>query len=603
MPGKIKIEKEGFAMAIRGKIWMSSFRLLMGRNTGLLKSGILLLFAAVSLFLSVTVDVQQASTEECPACECKVCHGPVGPHAGGYPGCDSCHGFPPVNNAGLVFFPSPTGATTAGAHTKHATSSGYNYTCETCHLNGMPTTAIIEDPLLLQMGFSVGTNGAVYDGRVLQNSYLYAAANGTIVTTNGTMTCSNTYCHSNGTGGTINMGTPGTSPLGDPRPVAMNTSPAWTASGPPGCTVCHGYPPSYSQDNPKSNSHMYGLFAGDAHRQSCNICHYGTTTDGVTITNPANHANGIYNVEPDPTANVYGPVNFTYSYNAGGGNCSTISCHGGSDYYWGRVSILASIVANYGPACNQVQMSPNFSGGTAPYTCYWDFGDGMTSSGCSADHLFASAVPFSVTVSGRDVNGHAYSSTRSITPQAVNIPPTVNETITVACSVVTLTDLSIDPDATTCGHSGSAQETINWGNGTITSGNSDLSGSPSNTVFTKTYTGSGAYNILHTVRDNANATASHMTTNVRVPSTHKVTGQVTSGDAPLAGVFMLLKQNGVTARATATTDANGYYIFNYSAACGNNWTVTASKTGYTFDNNPRTFNITGVDVTINFVTQ
>jgi len=358
-------------MAIRGRRWMDCFRRFRGQNPGLRKAAILLPLAAILLFLVVAVDIQQASTQECPPCECKVCHGPVGPHAGGYPGCGSCHGFPPVDNAGLVFLPSPTGATTAGAHAKHATSSGYNYSCETCHFNGMPTTAIIENPLLLQMGFSGVTNGAVYDGRVLQTPYLYDNTNGTTVTTSGAMTCSNTYCHSGGTGGTMNMGTPGTSPLGDPRPVALNTSPAWTASGPLACTTCHGVPPSYPQNNPKSNSHMYGLFAGDAHRQSCNICHYGTTTDGVTITGIDNHVNGIYNVAPDPTATVYGlygygPVNFTYSYDAGGGKCSNISCHGGTDYYWGRANILASITGTYGPACYEVKMVPSFTGGTAP---------------------------------------------------------------------------------------------------------------------------------------------------------------------------------------------------------------------------------------------
>ena len=599
-------------MAIRGRRRVSSFRLWRGSDAGLLKSGILLSLAALSLFLIIAVDVQQASTQECPPCECKVCHGPVGPHDGGYPGCDSCHGNPPVDNAGLVFFPSPTGATSAGAHSKHATLSGYNYTCETCHFNGMPSTAIIEDPLLLQMGFSVPTNGAVYHGRILQSPYLYDGTNGTTVTAsggaNGSMSCSNTYCHSSGTGGTMNMGTPGTSPLGDPRPVALNTSPTWTTGGPLACTGCHGYPPAYSQDHPKSNSHMYGLSAGDAHRQPCNVCHYGTTTDGVTITNIANHANGVYNVEPDPNAIIYGlPVNFTYAYDAGGGKCSSISCH--PDYYWGRVNILAPIMVSYGPSCYQVQMFPAFSGGTAPYTCDWNLGDGTTFSGCSVDHLYASAGPFSVTVSGRDANNHPYASPpQSVTPQAINIPPTVNETITVACSVVTLTDLSTDPDATTCGHSGTALETINWGNGTTSSGNVNLSGSPSNAVFTKTYTGSGVYNIIHTVRDNANSTVSHITNNVRVPSTHTVSGRVTtSGGAGIPAVSLVLRQSG-TPRATASTDANGNYIFlntagtaPYLAGCGN-WTVQAAKAGFTFVNNPRAFSITGSDVTINFVT-
>jgi len=411
------------------------------------------------------------------------------------------------------------------------------------------------------------------------------------------MTCSNVYCHSNGTGGTINTAPEGLLPLGDPRPVAPNTSPVWTASGPLACNSCHGYPPSYSQDHPKSNSHMYGQFAGDAHRQPCNICHYATTTDGVTITNPANHVNGIYNVQPDPTATVYGPVNFTYAYDAGGGTCANNSCHSGP-IPWGRVSILAPIVTTYGPACYQMQMFPNFSGGAAPYACNWDFGDGTTSSGCSADHMYASSGPFSASVSGRDANAHPYSATQIVTPQTVNIPPTVDQTVSVACFTVTLTDLSIDPDYNTCGHAGNAQETINWGNGTTSSANVSLTNSPSNYVFTKTYTTASTYNITHTVKDNANATVATLISSVKVPSTHTISGRVThKGGAPFPGLTMLLRQGGIT-RKTTTTNTNGDYSFT-AVNCGS-YQVVANRSGYTWSPS-QTVNVTvAPDQTVNF---
>ena len=494
--------------------------------------------------------------------------------------CGSCHANPPVDNAGLVSFPSPTGATAAGAHSKHATSSGYNYTCDTCHFNGMPATPIIEDPLLLQMGFSVRTNRAVYNGRVLQAPYLYDGTNGTTVTTTGSMTCSNVYCHSNGTGGTLNTALSGPPPLSDTRSVAPNTSPSWTSNGPLACTSCHGYPPSYQQDNPKSNSHMYGQFAGDAHRQPCNICHYSTTTDGVTITNPANHANGIYNVDPDPTAIVYGPVNFTYAYDPGGGTCMNNGCHGGP-IPWGKVSILAPIMATYGPACYQVQLFPNLSGGTAPYTCTWDFGDGTTFNGCSADHQYASSGPFTVTVSGRDAKNHPYvSPPQNVTPQAVNIPPTVAETVEVSCYTVTLTDLSIDPDYNVCGHAGNAQESINWGNATTSSAIVSLTDSPSHYVFSKTYTAAGTYNITHTVKDNANATVATLISLVKVPSTHTISGRVIhSNGSSFPGVSMLLRQGGST-KKTTTTDANGNYSFT-GVNCGS-YQVVANRSSYTW---------------------
>jgi len=243
-------------------------------------------------------------------------------------GCNACHGNPPVVNT----YGGPHGLVgagfTAGAHLAHTHGTferAQNMICYTCHYNGMPFTPMCGNDNI-QMGFSVyGTSGdgTRYKGSVSLNPpWTYEGTNGTTINPDGAMTCSNVYCHSNGTGGTINTAPAGPPPIGDPRPVAPNTSPVWTASGPLVCTSCHGYPPSYSQDHPKSNSHMYGQFAGDAHRQPCNICHYATTTDGMTITNPANHVNGIYNAQPDPTATVYGPVNFTYAYDAGGGSTS-----------------------------------------------------------------------------------------------------------------------------------------------------------------------------------------------------------------------------------------------------------------------------------------
>ncbi|GFO66097.1 CxxxxCH/CxxCH domain c-type cytochrome [Geomonas paludis] len=67
---------------------------------------------------------------------------------------------------------------------------------------------------------------------------------------------------------------------------------------------------------PKMNSHANHSSKG------CEVCHNATTTTGTTITNAANHVTGSYNLSP-----VSGTT-FTYTYNAVGSSCSTVSCHG-----------------------------------------------------------------------------------------------------------------------------------------------------------------------------------------------------------------------------------------------------------------------------------
>jgi hypothetical protein len=326
----------------------------------------------------------------------------------------------------------------------------------------------------------------------------------------------------------------------------------------------------------------------------------------VTITNEANHHNGIYNVAPDPAATYLGqPVSFTYAYDSGGGKCFTISCHGGTDLYWGKVSILATITQNSGPVCFETLLSTSYSGGTAPYSCSWDLGDNTSSQVCSVDHLYQSAGPYTVTLSGRDANNHPYSQMASITPQAVNQPPAVNESISISCSTVTLTDLSTDSDYNTCGHSGNGNETISWGDSSSTPRSVFLSTSPSNSVFTKTYATASTFTILHTVTDNAGAIASHNITGVKVPATYIISGQVTHPAGPLSGVTMILKK-GVSTQGVATTDANGNYSFA-PQGCGT-YTVTANRSGFTFDGdpltggnqNPVTVAIAGTNLTVNF---
>ena len=89
------------------------------------------------------------------------------------------------------------------------------------------------------------------------------------------------------------------------------------------CSSCHGYPPGYPNGTPKANSHQ-------AHSgNTCDKCHYATTTDGSTIATSRYHVNKAYNV------NGGNGATFTYVFATTGGTCSNISCHHGGNATWG----------------------------------------------------------------------------------------------------------------------------------------------------------------------------------------------------------------------------------------------------------------------------
>ena len=241
---------------------------------------------------------------------CVVCHR----HEAGFKaeGCNSCHGFPPINNSlggpdGLVVNEGGTGSASPGAHAKHATPSGLNYSCDTCHSGGMPVSPIYDK--IIQLGFNVLNAGGVYDGRSsLANGYAYSAN----VTTGGSQSCTNLYCHSNAKIGT---------------PVQQYAVPVWSGA-PQTCSSCHGYPPQYENGGAgtaTANSHVPHVANNDF---GCELCHNTTTSDGTTITGPAMHVNGAINVAFDAT-------NPGGVYSAATKTCSTIACHGAGAPQWG----------------------------------------------------------------------------------------------------------------------------------------------------------------------------------------------------------------------------------------------------------------------------
>ena len=226
--------------------------------------------------------------------------------------CSDCHGFPPADGTAR----NVPGGRFPGAHDKHANS--YAMACTTCHV----------DNTVIGFGHQSGViNLANPIGGDAGSSY----TKGQNFPQSNTVTdgyCLNVYCHSNGAGGT--------NQAGDSRTRGWVTSPSWVNGSIATCTVCHTSPPNYANrvttwGTAKSNSHS-------SHTTDCSKCHGNTTTNNTSISNTANHANGIYDVVQQP-----GLTTFSYSYNVGGGSCANISCHGGSTAQWGVTQVDCTV--------------------------------------------------------------------------------------------------------------------------------------------------------------------------------------------------------------------------------------------------------------------
>src|SRR5208283_5925003 len=128
---------------------------------------------------------------------------------------------------------------------------------------------------------------------------------------------------------------------------------------------------------------------------------------------------------------------------------------------------------------------------------------------------------------------------------------------------------------------------INWGDGSTASTGS------AGGIFTHTYSSNNTYTIV------ASATLQGLVASQNlqaiVPTKYTVGGTVTNlAGTPLSGVSLQLKLNGV-AKAAATTASNGTYSFINVVA--GTYTITATKSGYTFASPAATVTVTSGNVT------
>lgn len=490
--------------------------------------------------------------------KCTSCH----LHSNGFRGgCDVCHGNPPDDAGTLVFQPSSTGSATAGPHGLHATSSGYNFPCETCHYGGMPVSAVSENNKI-QLGFNmevddfaaypfkktIDGSGTSYSGQTLSAPYSYEGTNNTSVTAGGEMTCSNVYCHTDG------------KILKDPvmygydkypsQYLTGNKSAPWNNSSydPQGdgntCNNCHDYPPRY-------DSHYYHTSRGF----KCHQCHWATTTDtdasdGLTITGKGNHANGVYDVVAGGTMNYMGQtysISFTYTPAPGGGTCSSNNCHQIRSYTdpkkWSSRAIPTTIYPAFTWATSGSQqcstggvIGRNISIGINPvcqdckpdYTYTVDWGDGtssaVTQSTYSLLHTYtydinSMAYPdraYDIAWTVRDSDGitiaeaPALRTNRVVVCPQANVKPLLEWTWAVgpdpATADLIVTVTARDPDYNTGSHSGSARIIIDWSvgfSGYAVSYDVTLTDVESSHSFTYTYSYTGWKTVRVWIDDNA----------------------------------------------------------------------------------------------------
>jgi predicted CxxxxCH...CXXCH cytochrome family protein len=536
-------------------------------------------------------------------------------------GCNICHGNPPLYDNtfggpnGLVGAPL-TGATSAGAHAQHVknfTGPSLNDICYECHFGGMPFSSMCGNNKL-QIGFAIlafGGAGSNYDGHTLNPPYSYEGTNSTTITTGGTKVCSNIYCHSDGTAvvtGVIGAG---------------SHSPAWDSkAGPLPCNFCHNYPPSYPQltnagATPKANAHAF-----HSSLASCEGCHYGA------VNTMDKHPNGVYDVAPAPglTYNDL-PATFTYRPDPGGigGFCDNVTCHGGlpNTAFWGKfLPFISGIASTIGPGCFEVRNfnipAANFTNTTFPITYKWDFGNGDTESGTAANapvvstssHTYPSPGPFKVTFTGRDALKRYIYKQQDVNPQpAANISARGGFTTSVNRYIVTLTDLSYDPDYNQCGHSGDGRIYIEGSGISTINGKPSpldepitLTDQPSNKTYTVVYAatvGSNLRTIYHKAADNVDKnslwTVNDYKTN-NIPGPTALSGLVTAPDGTgISGATVNLKQTTGALIKSTTTGANGSYSFSgtWTLAC---FLIEAVKTGYNVAPAPQTVCINRSDV-------
>ena len=183
-------------------------------------------------------------------------------------------------------------------------------------------------------------------------------------------------------------------------------------------------------------------------------------------------------------------------------------------------------------------------------------------------------VSLVASVSGASVTGHDFVATATGASTFYSISGTVSG---AASSGVTITLSGANTGSVVTGAGGTYSiPGLVPGSYTVT---------PSLTGFTFSPTSSAEITITA-----ANSTANNFVATA-IPIAHSISGTVTVLGLPLSGVTITVTGN---ATATATTNASG--VFNVTGLYDGNYTLTPSKTGYTFSPTSSAATVSGADI-------
>jgi len=209
-----------------------------------------------------------------------------------------------------------------------------------------------------------------------------------------------------------------------------------------------------------------------------------------------------------------------------------------------------------------VTFTATTTGGTAPYSVTWNFGDGSSGTGASIVHTFASVQSFTVTETATDSSSPSQSATSSKTVTVQPTPP-----LSTSFTFLPATPLVNSPVTLTAVTTGGAlpyANSWNFGDGTTGTG----------TTTTHTYTTAGPFTVTETATDSSTPTKT-------ATSTHSITVYTS---LPLSTTFSVSSTSpqvgqAVTFSASATGGTTPYL---YTVAFGDGGTGTGKSVTHAY---------------------
>lgn len=239
--------------------------------------------------------------------------------AAGLGNCGYCHN---KQNDG-----SPTWTPAHSRHINGVYAANTNINCAACHAGTALSMTTIN-------GIS-GRNQHPNGNRDLAPNAFTGGAWVTVTGAQGSQTCANTYCHSNGT-----------STTGSHVAQVWNTTIT-------NCSSCHAAAPATGAHT----KHLAFTTLNSA-PVNCNSCHAATATGLTTISGYAYHVDKNVTVQMNNSFSTVGstyngqPASWNTLYQKGvataTGTCNTTFCHGGNSGNWGTASTVAQCVKCHG---------------------------------------------------------------------------------------------------------------------------------------------------------------------------------------------------------------------------------------------------------------